>query len=289
MFTLTRDQIDSFRNDGFVFGENFVDDATIDATRESYEQMFRGNFETGVFPDEVNWQEGKSDPSLTRQICCGWKGNLTVARTVLREDIGRACAQLAGWPGARVFVDNVLWKPAGTRSLGMHQDAAYLPWMNPQEILSCWIALDDTAADGGTMEVVSGSHKWAVSPPEGEFHGPEDYQEFMRKAADAEGIEDPEIVPIVVKRGSGSFHHGLTWHGSGPNRSGNPRRSLVVHCISSETEYVPEHINVGIGPVYGRYMRRDGVRLMDENHFPILWTEDGRRSAWIDDYLKAAL
>ena len=288
MFELKKDEIARFREDGFVFVENLIDDATIDAIRERYEHMFRGEFETGVKPDEVNWQEGKSDPSLTRQICCGWKGDLTVARTVLREDIGRACATLAGWPGARVFVDNVLWKPPGTRSLGMHQDAAYLPWMKPQQMVSCWIALDDTAAEGGTMELVRGSHLWKQAPPEGEFHGPEDHRKYMMRAAAAEGIAEPEIVPVVVKKGSGSFHHGQTWHGSGPNRSGNPRRSLVVHCISSETHFVPENADVGVGPIYCRYRRRDGDMTMDESNFPILWTADGRRSAWIDDFLRAA-
>ena len=284
----TRDRIESFRENGYVLADRIVDDDAVDALRASFERMFRGEFETGVMPDEVNWREGESDPTLTRQICCGWKGDLEVARTVLREDIGRACAALAGWPGARVFVDNVLWKPAGTRPLGMHQDTAYLPWMEPREMVSCWIALDDTAADGGTMEVVKGSHTWAVSKPEGEFHGPEDYRRYMREAAAAEGVDEPEIVPIVVRKGSGSFHHGRTWHGSGPNLGGNPRRSLVVHCVSSETRYVPEHIGVGVGPVYGRYMRRDGDLALDEAYFPILWTEDGRRSRWIGGYLAAA-
>lgn len=288
MFELTQEQITSFGNDGYVFAENMMDESTIETVRESYARMFRGEFATGVLPDEVNWQEGKSDPTLARQICCGWKGDYDVARTVLRADIGRACATLGGWPGARVFVDNVLWKPAGTRSLGLHQDAAYLPWMDPQEMVSCWIALDDTAANGGTMEVVKGSHKWAYAEPEGEFHGPEDYKKYMRLAADREGIDDPEIVPIVVKKGSGSFHHGRTWHGSGPNQSANPRRSLVVHCISSETQFVPEHIAIGVGPVYGRYMRRDGNPIMDEAYFPILWTRDGYRTPWIDDYMAAA-
>ena len=288
MFELTKDQVTSFRDDGYVFAQNMVDESTIETAHESFERMFRGEFSSGVLPDEVNWQEGKSDPSLARQICCGWKGDFDVARTVLRADIGRACATLAGWPGARVFVDNMLWKPAGTRSLGLHQDAAYLPWMNPQEMVSCWIALDDTTANGGTMEVVKGSHKWAVSKPKGEFHGPEDYQKQMRLAAANEGVEDPEVVPIVVKKGSGSFHHGRTWHGSGPNESGNPRRSLVVHCISSETQFVPEHIGIGVGPVYGRYMRRDGNPVMDEAYFPILWTQDGYRTPWVDDYMAAA-
>lgn len=287
MFELTKEQIARFQEDGFVFVEDIIDAATADAIKRRYEAMFRGEFDTGVRPDEVNWQEGKSDPSLTRQICNGWKGDHLVARTVLREDIGRACATLGGWPGARVKVDNVLWKPPGTRPLGMHQDCSYLSWIDPNEMISCWIALDDTTADGGTMELVKGSHRWHHAPPEGEFHGPDDYQKYMRRAAAAEGVDEPEVVPVVVRKGSGSFHHGRTWHGSGYNRSGHARRSLVVHCLSSDAKYVPENIATGTGPIYGRYMRH-GDAVMDDNYFPILWTRDGRRSAWLDHYVKAA-
>lgn len=288
MFELKPDEIERFREDGFVFVENLLDKATCEAIKQRYEAMFRGEFDTGVKPDEVNWQEGKSDPTLTRQICNGWKGDRLVASVVLRADFGRACATLGGWPGARVKVDNVLWKPAGTRPLGMHQDCSYLSWIAPNEMMSCWIALDDTTAEGGTMELVRGSHRWRQTPPEGEFHGPDDYQKHMRRAALAEGVTEPEIVPVVVRQGSGSFHHGLTWHGSGYNKATHARRSLVVHCLSSEARYVPENIAVGTGPVYGRYMRRDGDTTMDDNDFPILWTKDGRRSAWIDGFVRAA-
>src|SRR3546814_9849959 len=63
---------------------------------------------------------------------------------------------MGGWPGARVMVDNVLWKPPATRPLGYHQDSAYLAWYTPSDLLSLWIALDDTPAEGGTLEFVRG-------------------------------------------------------------------------------------------------------------------------------------
>ena len=55
--------------------EDLIDAQTVERLRERYGRLFRGEFETGVAPDEVNWQEGKSDPSLTRQICNGWKAD----------------------------------------------------------------------------------------------------------------------------------------------------------------------------------------------------------------------
>lgn len=276
----------SFGKDGFLIVDGLIDSGIVPDLHQAFTDLFCGKFETGVRPDEVNWQEATGDPTLSRQICNGWKANRDIARVVLDETIGKAIAGLSGWPGVRIMIDNVVWKPPGTKSFGFHQDSAYLSWFTPSDLLTCWIALDDTHADGGTIEFVRGSHKWQLSEPEGEFHAPEDYRKPMREAAAREGIE-PEIVYIEVKAGGGSFHHGWTWHGSGANQSPNPRRSLVLHAMRSDVEYVPDNFAQGIGPIYSRY-KRLGDNQLDENYFPILWREDGYRTPQIDDYLKQA-
>ncbi len=268
MRLLSPHQIDQFRNDGFLVVENLLDFETVEILRQRFEHLFRGEFETGISPDEVNWQVGESDPSLTRQICNGWKADFMIARTVFRTDLGRAIARLGNWPGTRLFQDNLLWKPPGARPIGLHQDNAYVGWLTPQEIVSCWMALDDTQAQGGTLELVRGSHRWAHSQPDSTFHGPQRYREAMEQAATIEGIA-PDIVSIEIPCGSASFHHGWVWHGSGNNRTTSPRRALVLHGISSASEFVPERLNEGNGPIYGRYKHPDDNQL-DENHFPIL-------------------
>jgi len=253
-----------------------------------YDKLFAGEFETGVSPDEVNWQIGSGDETLTRQICNGWKADRCIAATVLREDFGRAVAKLGGWPGARIMIDNVLWKPPGARPLLHHQDSAYLDWFRPSDLLSLWIALDETSASGGTLEFMPGSHRWRHAPPEGEFHGPDDYRQYLRQAAEVEGVAlgEENIDYVEVPAGGGSFHHGWVWHGSGYNRSDIPRRALVLHAMRSDVEFDPERLNAGIGRIYSRY-KRLGDNAMDENYFPILWREDGYRTPGIEKYLAA--
>ncbi len=283
MLELSPEQINAFNEDGYFVFDRIVDDPTAERLREAFDRLFRGEFETGVTPDEVNWQEGTGDPTLTRQICNGWRADRTIAGTVLREDFGRAIARLAGWPGTRIMQDNVLWKPASARPLGFHQDSAYLSWFQPPLMMSLWIALDDTSVEGGTLEFARGSHRWLHGEPEGEFHGPKQYKKYMERAAAAEGVE-PEVAPVVVAKGGGSIHHGWTWHGSGDNNSIHPRRALVLHAISSEARFVPEYLTKGNGPIYSRFKRLADDE-MDENYFPILWTEDGRRTSGLDEYL----
>lgn len=276
----SEEQRQRFREDGFLVVERFLDPALAEAAAARFEPLFRGEFEAGLQPDEWNWREGRDDPSLTRQICNAWKADRAVARVVLDEVVGRWIALLMDWPGARINQDNVIWKPPGAKALGFHQDDSYQDWIVPQAMATCWMALDATSAAGGTIEYVRGSHRWDLSGKIAQFHAPEDERSDLRKAAEAAGIAEIDAVPIEVPRGGAVFHHGRTWHGSGPNRGASPRRSAVSHCMRSDAEHHPTVRS----PIYSRY-KRAGETRMDESFFPILWTRDGARSAWLEDYL----
>ena len=166
------DQIARFRRDGFLVVERLVEPEAAARLAERFSPLFRGEFETGLYPDEWNWREGRDADDLTRQICNAWKSDRVVARAVLDPRVGLWCARLRGWPGARINQDNVLWKPPGARPLAFHQDDSYQRWVVPPEMCSCWIALDATSAAGGTVEYVVGSHRWGLAPPAARFHAP---------------------------------------------------------------------------------------------------------------------
>jgi ectoine hydroxylase-related dioxygenase (phytanoyl-CoA dioxygenase family) len=242
--------------------------------------MFSGKFQTGLYPDEWNWRMGRDREDLTRQICNGWKSDLTIASIVLHADVGEACARLRRWPGARIGQDNVIWKPPGTKPLGFHQDDSYNGWIEPGEMNTCWITLDDTKAYQGTIEYVRGSHKWPISPPIKQFHAPDDPLNDLYPAAASAGVSDYEIVPIEVPAGSCVIHHGRTWHGSRDNKGERPRRSAIAHCISSAARFHPTKVSY----IYSRYKRADSLE-MDESYFPVLWREDGYRTSWLDSYI----
>ena len=136
----------------------------MEVLRERFAALFEGEYATGIQPDEVNWKAGRDREDLTRQICNGWRADDLVAAQVLSERTGRLAAQLGGYRGTRMLQDNCLWKPPGARSLGMHQDGSYAGYLVPPEMITCWVALDDTRAQGGTIEYVRGSHQLAQGP-----------------------------------------------------------------------------------------------------------------------------
>ncbi|MFT7671644.1 MAG: phytanoyl-CoA hydroxylase [Gammaproteobacteria bacterium] len=176
---------------------------------KAFDDLFIGVFETGVQPGQVSWQQGQSDPGLLRQICNGWKVSRDLVRVVLDDSIGKTIAEFSGWSGVCIMIDNVIWKAPATKSLGFHQDNSFLSWFDPGEIMTCWIALDDTKKEGGTIELACASHQRQPGQPEGQFQAPEDYRKPMCDAAARAGIE-PEICYVEVEVEGGSFHHGRT-------------------------------------------------------------------------------
>ena len=127
---VTDEQVESFRRDGFlIIEEGLVSMPAVEVLRERFAALFDGDYATGIAPDEVNWKRGRDRDDVTRQICNGWRADDLIAAQVLSERTGRIAARLGGYRGTRMLQDNCLWKPPGTKSLGMHQDGSYAGYL----------------------------------------------------------------------------------------------------------------------------------------------------------------
>src|SRR5690606_23572069 len=84
------------------------------------------------------------------------------------------------------------------------------------------------------MITVLGSHKWGLVPDSDTFFDT-DMDALKRKftSMGKEWIEEP----CILKAGQASFHHALTFHGSGVNHTNEPRLSVVAHLMPQGTAY----------------------------------------------------
>ncbi|MBL8232626.1 MAG: phytanoyl-CoA dioxygenase family protein [Bryobacterales bacterium] len=275
----------SFRERGFVIKQRVLDPQFVSALQASFPRLFAGEFDTGSYPDEWYWRENMSLPDVTRHMGNAWKSDLTVARLVLSEEIARAAAALAGWNGVKLGQDTLWWKPPQAKSVSFHQDTSFMSFLDPCRTMTCWVALDDTHRDAGTLEYVPGSHLWPVTPIPSEFHARDDYRAPMRAAASSAGLTDPEPVFVEVPAGSVAFHAGEMWHGSGVNRSSDRmRRSIGIHLLDPNVRFSDRKG----GYIYRRY-QLTGSPELNESFFPLLWRADGHRTEWIARYLESGL
>ncbi|MFD0716626.1 phytanoyl-CoA dioxygenase family protein [Paenibacillus sp. GCM10027626] len=147
-----------------------------------------------------------------------------------RPEIVDVIESLLG-PQIRLYTDQLFVKPANHGSeVPFHQDHAYWTQVQPYNMISCWLALDDATVENGCVHMLPGTHKQLL--PHREFEGTQKYGLLE------EDVELAGEVPVEIKAGGAMFHHSLTVHRSFPNRSDKGRRGLVSIYMPADLTFV---------------------------------------------------
>jgi ectoine hydroxylase-related dioxygenase (phytanoyl-CoA dioxygenase family) len=139
----------------------------------------------------------------------------------------------------RLYGSQLFAKPArvGT-AVPAHQDMPYWPF-EPYEMVSAWIALDDSSVENGCVRYVGGSHKLGMLP-----HAPSGVLGNSLGLMQSAPVAALEERPVEVRRGSCILHHALTVHRSEPNQSDHPRRGLIYVYMSENVRLTePDRLN----------------------------------------------
>ena len=122
--------------------------------------------------------------------------------------------------------------------IGWHQDRHYWQiWEEGSELFTAWVALSDVTADAGPMSFVRGSHRWGYVDGLSDFQNETDQDALRSRIEQATG-DTWEEVTAILPPGGVSLHHNLTYHGSGANASGAPRRSFAIHMRTEKSRPV---------------------------------------------------
>jgi len=145
--------------------------------------------------------------------------------------------ELLGHP-LRLYGSQLFAKPARVGTVvPKHQDMPYWPFA-PPELISAWVALDDTSKENGCVRFLAGSHKLGVLP-----HAPSNVKGNSLGLVEHPGVDALPEHAIEAKRGSVVLHHALTVHHSQPNQSDRSRRGLVYVYMSPNVKLVePERM-----------------------------------------------
>ncbi len=137
--------------------------------------------------------------------------------------------QLIG-PGIWVYFSQIFFKPPeGGGPKPAHQDNFYFGPNDPEGVVTAWIALDDATLENGCLYFGEGTNLGPVYPHEAPPDEPYNLQ--LPPAI----LERQPMTPAPVLRGGVSFHHGNTFHQSGPNLSSHWRRACALHYVNART------------------------------------------------------
>lgn len=136
-----------------------------------------------------------------------------------------------------LFRSTLMLKPAFHGSVhALHQDSAYWP-MRPPRLVTVSIALTDATTGNGCFQVIPKSHEWGLQQW-GQIQ-----QEQNAALTRREDVDTSGKIEVPLKAGSTLFFHSLLVHGSGPNRSPNPRNTALYAYFSPHVKYVPEKLD----------------------------------------------
>ncbi len=139
--------------------------------------------------------------------------------------------QLIG-PGLSVYFSQIFFKPPeGGGPKPAHQDNFYFGPSDPDGLVTAWIALDSATLENGCLYFGDGTNRGPVYAHVAPLDEPFNLQLPQHILA-----RQP-MSPAPVLRGGVSFHHGNTFHQSGPNASPYWRRACALHYVNAHTTF----------------------------------------------------
>ncbi len=133
-------------------------------------------------------------------------------------------------PGVSVYFSQIFFKPReGGAPKPAHQDNFYFGPNDLEGVVTAWIALDDATLENGCLYFGDGTNRGPVYAHEAPADEPFNLQ------LPAAILERQPMMPAPVLRGGVSFHHGNTFHQSGPNLSTRWRRACALHYVNAHT------------------------------------------------------
>jgi len=220
-----------FERDGFVlFPEPIVPAELVARAAAAMDMVRAGHNDTGL-PHCGSYGDPTAEDRLVK-IENPQRASKDILELISHPRIGELAAAATGATMVQAWWVQLLYKPStaadnfGT-DIGWHQDRSYWnDWAEGSELFTAWVALTDVDHESGPMIFARGSNNWKGAAG-GDFFR-QNLETAKLSIAVPEG-EAWEEVEAILPPGGFSLHDELTFHGSGPNISGRPRRSFAIH------------------------------------------------------------
>ncbi|MFW5682281.1 MAG: phytanoyl-CoA dioxygenase family protein [Phycisphaeraceae bacterium] len=225
---LTDEQVQFFRDNGYLKIDKVTSDEDVATLRESYDRIFRekaGWEEGGQF--DLGGTEQDGEPTLP-QILSPAKYAPEMLDSELYANVSAIGKRLLGDNCVTAFAHAIYKPPHSGAETPWHQDASYWDPSTISKTISVWVPLQEATLENGCMHFVPGSHKLDVIKHQSinndpRIHGLEVHPDDMHHV-------EGNVVACPLPPGGATMHGGYTLHYAPPNRSDIPRRAIILMC-----------------------------------------------------------
>jgi len=261
-YKLSQEQVDFFNENGFIGGIKMLDDAQIERLRNELTKLTDPKSPGHELFYEFHSNESSDANTILFHALGAWRITPAYHDVLWNPRFLVAASQLLGDKPVRFWHDQLFYKPAKKGGVvAWHQDYSYWTRTKPLAHLTCWCGLDDSTIENGCLQYVPGSHRWGLlDKPElaGDLLGIMDYLTPQQQ-------KEFKPVHVETKAGEAIFHHPLTLHGSGENKSPHPRRAFVINVFADGVKSDSDDVLLTGVPVINKGEKMQG------QFFPLLF------------------
>lgn len=268
---LTDAQIAEFHERGYILGGQILSDREVDRLRAELDLVMEGKsvkkpvLNRNLLDGSSDYRTEMSKSKQVIQIVNIWMASAAFFEHAQNATICSEVAQLCGTDALRIWHDQIQYKPPVTGGpTGWHQDHPAWPIIQPADLVSAWVALDDATVENGCMWMVPGSHKWGDHNKY--MRADEHFKPYHTAPEQLPAGADLTAVPLEVKKGQVGYHHCMTWHGSPSNPSQRPRRAIAVHYMPGHTRYEPAG-----GHPMEQFVKVSPGAVLEGDEFPVVY------------------
>ena len=228
---LSAEQLQSFKNNGFVTVEGVFTPAEMDRAIEEA-TAWQHEFIENLTEDDKKWylDTGTSIKNQLRKLDNPVSQRKFFREIALSPRIVSMVEELIGKEIIAFFSQIFFKPPYGGGPKPIHQDNFYFGPDKRNRVITLWIAFDDATIENGCLYYGKGTNLGDVVKHFAPNDQPFNYQ-----------IPDSMKVPMTaapVHKGGISLHHGNTFHQSSGNNSKTWRRAMAVHYMQSKVNLV---------------------------------------------------
>ena len=263
-YRLSDEQVEFYREHGYVAGVRMLSDDQVEVIREEVSALVDSNHPGNHLFYEFNSNESADPQKVLFHALGAWRITPALHDILWNPAFIVPASQLLGG-AVRFWHDQIFYKPAHHGGVVIwHQDYSYWTRTQPMAHLSCWIGLDDSTRDNGCVHYVPGSHRWNLLPRESFAND----MDAIRNSLTSGQKQQFQPVAIELRKGESSFHHPLMVHGSYENRTDKPRRAVVLNVFRDGVRSASDE-----APLEGVPAIPAGEK-MEGQFFPLLFDPD---------------
>jgi ectoine hydroxylase-related dioxygenase (phytanoyl-CoA dioxygenase family) len=282
----TDEEVEAYARNGWYLTRKLFTDDEVDELVAASERFYDGERSRTlpVRPPRLAYWRPEDGPVQRHNDYVHYESD-DIARILRKPVLGAVAARLARAAEIRIFQSTLIYKPpiAGEPSnvVPWHFDRHYWQSCTSEDMLTAFIPFHDCGVEMGTITMVEGSHRWSeigADDTTTRHFAERDNEDLERMLERNAAYNQAEVrkVPMVIPKGHMSFHHCRTYHGSGANVSGRPRRAISFHLQPGSNEHRAFHLSNGDVVTYNHdvLVRRtpDGrPDYADPEFCPVLW------------------